>query len=302
MPIESSLANGSNKSFTSRFTTLGTAAIDNVPPTISAVAIGLADGFSTGFVRSSGSYRAFAVTSDDVALASINADISLIGTGTISLSDVGGPWWMNGTTYTHRSDPFTAQSGLTLTKIFSITSVDTSNNTTSLSGTVTIDNNGPSGSDIQTTPGVTSGRAESGDTVIFTYTEAIETNSLLAAWTGQSSATVKVRITDGGTGNDILTVWDSLNTTQVNLGSVDLGRNDYVTGNVIFGGASPSTMSISSNVITVTLGTPDIAARVIAGTGAAFMVWTPSTLATDRAGNPCSATSITEGGARDREF
>jgi hypothetical protein len=58
----------------------------------------------------------------------------------------------------------------------------------------------------------------------------------------------------------------------------------------------------TGNQVVVTLGT------LISGTPrtgvvtAANMTWTPSTAATDLAGNPCTATAVVESGALDRDF
>jgi len=60
-------------------------------------------------------------------------------------------------------------------------------------------------------------------------------------------------------------------------------------------------MSISGNVLTVTLGTPG--ANVTTALLVGIMQWTPSTSATDRAGNAMSGTAVNENnGSADREF
>lgn len=283
---------------------------DATPPTVAAVAVGLAEGASSGWIRSSGSYRVFASASDAgvgaSGLATVRADISAI-TGSASLVDLaaGGPWWVAGESFGWRSAPFGAAAGLAegTEKMFTVTATDGAGNVGSRGGKVTVDATPPATLDVQTTAGAIAGKAETGDRIVFTFTESVDPASLLAGWTGQVSATVTVRITDGGTGNDVLTVWDATNTTQVALGSVNLDRSDYVSGTVLFGSSgSPSTMSVSAATVTVTLGAPNIATRVSAGSGAGTMVWTPSTAATDRAGNPCTTATRTESGSRDREF
>jgi hypothetical protein len=281
---------------------------DVTPPTVASAAVGLAEGASSGWIRSSGSYRVFASATDAGAsgLASVRADVSAItGVPSVVALASGGPWWVGGESFGWRSPPFTAAANLTegTERTFTVTATDGAGNVGSRGGKTTVDGTGPSTLDVQTTPGTTAGKAEAGDRVIFTFSEAVDPASLLAGWTAQANATVTVRITDGGSGNDVLTVWDATNTVQVGLGSVNLDRTDYVTSTVLFGSTgAPSSMALSGATVTVTLGAPNLATRISSGTGAGSMLWTPSVAVTDRAGNPCTAATRTESGARDREF
>jgi len=77
-------------------------------------------------------------------------------------------------------------------------------------------------------------------------------------------------------GNDTVRIFDSVNTTQLPLGTVDLGGSTYVGGGLGLGEATSfpsSTMSISGNVLTVTLGTPG--ANVTTALLVGIMQWTP---------------------------
>jgi hypothetical protein len=123
----------------------------------------------------------------------------------------------------------------------------------------------------------------------------MEPNSILGGWTGGSTS-VSLRLIDGGAGNDSVQIWDSANTTQVPLGSVNLGGTGYVTASVNFTG---STMTQSGAAITVTLGTPS---GTTTRAAASQMIWTPSATATDRAANACSTTAVNESGGNDRNF
>lgn len=286
------------------------AGADTAPPTVTSAAVSLAEGVSSGWIRSSGSYRVFASASDDGAgatgVATVRADLTAL-TGASGLLELapGGPWWVGGESFGWRSAPFTTSAGLVdgAERSFSVTATDGTGNAGSRSGKVFVDSGPPSTLDVQTTAGQTAGRAESGDRVIFTFSEPVDAASISAGWSGQSAVPVTVRITDGGSGNDVLTVWDATNTTQTAIGSVNLDRTDYVAGTVLFGSTSaPSTMALSGATVTVTLGAPNIAARVVAGSGTGSMVWTPNVAVTDRAGNPCTSATRTESGSRDREF
>ncbi len=52
-------------------------------------------------------------------------------------------------------------------------------------GSVTLDNTVPTASDIQTANnGSIVGRAETGDTITYTFSEAMDPSSILSGWTG----------------------------------------------------------------------------------------------------------------------
>jgi hypothetical protein len=59
-------------------------------------------------------------------------------------------------------------------------------------------------------------------------------------------------------------------------------------------------MVMTGATITVTLGNPSGSTKNLSSN--ATMVWTPSTAATDRAGNACSASTATESGGADTDF
>jgi Big-like domain-containing protein len=178
---------------------------------------------------------------------------------------------------------------------------DNAGNTSSATTTFTMDNTAPAATDIQTSnQGSTAGRAEQGDTISYTFSEPVNPASILAGWNGTSTPVV-VRIANNAS-NDRLTIRNATNTAQLNLGSVDLLGN-YVSGTVAFGATgTPSTMVMTGNTITVTLGTPNIPSRILTVAVTGWMPWTPSGSATDRAGNPCSGTPVTESGPQDLEF
>jgi hypothetical protein len=165
---------------------------------------------------------------------------------------------------------------------------------------VIVDNTAPTAADIQAAnkAGSTAGKPELGDTVTYTFSEPIDPHSILANWTG-AATNVVVRISNAT--NDPLTVYNAANTTQLPLGSVALGRNDYVTANATFGASgTASTMVQSGNSITITLGTASAGPTTAASTGS--MIWTPSASAYDRAGNAETTTARTETGSADKEF
>ena len=111
-----------------------------------------------------------------------------------------------------------------------------------------------------------------------------------------------VAIADGGaSANDTLYVLNPSTLTPLPLGTVGLGRKDYVLRATVFGqSGTASTMVLSGSTITVTLGTPSATAGTASGTGT--LTWTPSSSVTDRAGNAMSTTAVNETGAADKDF
>ncbi len=298
------------------------AAPDWVAPQVGSTTIAKTTGYLAGSVKQGGSYYVYANVTDTgnpasgVAVAGEAASVTAITSTGSAVTLLAGSYSVGGLAYNHRSAPLVADSPLSAgAKQYSVTSLDVAGNTRTQTGyTATVDNTAPTASNVQTTnvAGGTAGRAQLGDTVVFTYSEQIDPQSILAGWTG-SSTNVVVRLLDGGCtlvlcSDDSLTVWNAADSSQLPLGSVNLNRSDYHGGGLL-GTATPltfgasgtaSTMVQSGSTITITLGTAGATADTAGGTGT--MTWTPSTIAYDAAGNASSSTSVNESGAGDREF
>jgi chitinase len=109
----------------------------------------------------------------------------------------------------------------------------------------------PAPSDVQSANGgATAGRAETGDSVAFTFAGAVTPSLVLSGWSGATTNVIVHLDHQGAT--TVLTVEDSGGTPIVELGSVDLDAH-YTNGT----GAdfTGSTMTASGNTITVVLGT-----------------------------------------------
>jgi hypothetical protein len=167
-------------------------------------------------------------------------------------------------------------------------------------------NNSPRGISFTTTNCAlcTSGMPEPGDTISFTYNQAIDpgsivpatTNPVQSAWNGTSGRDVQVVIKAS---TDSLTeIQLDVSGTLVNLGSVDLGAN-YAngSGNLTFG-PSPIVMSNGAKTFTITLGASGCspvgncnakAQQAGPGTG----VWTPSSAAKTTGGASVSISTVT---------
>ena len=180
---------------------------------------------------------------------------------------------------------------------FRATATDTAGHST-ISATIasrTLDSTAPAGTDIQAVNGGGAARKiDSGDVISFKFSEPIAPASILAGWTGTSTA-VNVRVNDNGT-LDTLNVYDAANAAKLNLGDVAL-KADRTAG----GARLAATMTMSGSTVTVTLGAVASGATKTAS-GTSPMVWTPSTGATDVAGNPMSGTAVTESGTGDADF
>ena len=300
------------------------AAPDWVAPQAGSTAVAKAVGYLAGAVRQGGDYYVYANVTDTgspasgVAVGGESANVSAITPAGTAVPLVAGAYSVEGVTYNYRSAQLVAATPLAAgTYQYSITSTDGAGNTRTQTGyTVTVDNTAPTAANVQTTNAGVSGRAEAGDTIVFTFSERVDPQSILTGWNG-AATNVVVRLVDGGCvlnvlvtvcSNDSVAVYDSANVAALPLGSVDLGRNDYHGGGLL-GTATPvtfgasgtrSTMAQSGATVTVTLGTASATADTAAGTGA--MVWTPSATAYDQAGNLSSTAATTEGGTADKDF
>jgi hypothetical protein len=293
-------------SFTSSSTNPGnslSAKADWSPPAAGASVIGKTAGGSGGSIKQGATYYVYASVTDagnpPAGTASATADVGSITTGQTAAALAAGSYAVDGTAYNYRSAALTANATLTAGSYsYALSLTDGAGNGAARTGlTVAVDNTAPSATDVQTVnaTGGTAGKPELGDQLILTFSEPMDPTSILAGWSG-AATNVVVRITDGGSGNDVLTVRNAANTAQLPLGSISLGRKDFVSATRDFGaGGTASKVTQSGGTITLTLGTPSGTTGTTAGTGS--MGWTPSASATDRAGNPSSTTAKTESGA-----
>jgi hypothetical protein len=249
--------------------------------------------------------------------AAVSTDVQTVTTGqsAVALSSASGPWTVQGQTYNYRSAQQTVTNPRTEgSKAYTITPTDADGNSGVASGySVTVDNTAPSASDIQTTnhAGGTSGRAEIGDTIIYTFSEQIDPQSILAGWTG-TSTNVVVYLEDGGCtlifcSDDWFEIYNG-GSQLTTLGSVDLNDPGYTGGSIlgsqpptIFGATgTPSTMVQSGATITITLGTRSGSAADPGGTTTTR--WLTATSPYDAAGNLASDNDRDETGGGDKEF
>ncbi len=300
---------------------LVTAAPDFRAPAVAPSAIGKTQGGSTGFVKKGGTYFAYANVTDSgnpaSGTAGVTANLSSLTAGASAVPLSPGSFSAGGQSYNYRSAQQTADLALPGGGVsYSIETVDKASNAASTSWPATVDNTAPLGSDIQATntSGGTAGRAEQGDTVILTYSEPIEPESIISGWNG-SPTNVVARVTTGIAllggllgQTEGLQVFDATNTTALPLGAVDL-KQQYVAktlallnGTMTFGASGvASTMSISGGVVTIVLGT-HAGNNALTVTTPSTMAWGPATTPYDRSANAVSGVTANESGAADVEF
>jgi hypothetical protein len=280
--------------------------VDATLPTVSGAAA--AHATAGAKIKASGTYFIYANAADTGSgLDTVTANVNNITAGqtAVPLSACSSSCTVGATTYAYKSASLTADSSVTVNKTYTVTATDAAGNaTTSANFTATVDNTAPAASAIATANGTGAlNKPDLGDTITLTFGEQIDPATVLAGWSGASTSIV-VRITNAGAGqHDKITFYNAANTTQLPLGSVDLGQSGYVsTGGAITFGASgtASAMVQAAAVVTITLGTPSATAGAVSTKNT--MIWTSTTTLADLAGNAATGNVLTEGGTADAEF
>jgi hypothetical protein len=280
------------------------AAPDWTAPSITGSVVAKQAGGEPGAIRKGGSYYVYADVTDTGSPASgvsaVTANVSAITQSATTVNLEAGSFTVDGVTYSHRSALLTAKSTLSAGAYsYSLSTTDAAGNSFSQAGhPVTVDNTAPSAVAVQTTniAGGTVSRMDAGDTITLTFSETVDPHSILAGWTGTSTP-VMVFVSNQSPDRLTVLTWDD--GIQVPLGTVRLGRSDYVAGDVAFTG---STMVQNGASITITLGTPLPSGSVRTAGGNGTMAWTPSATAADVAGNAVSTANANEPGPADKDF
>jgi prepilin-type N-terminal cleavage/methylation domain-containing protein len=106
------------------------------------------------------------------------------------------------------------------------------------------------------------GTLEKDDTVTITFSDSMKVDTFCSTWSGATPSLtandlVEVTVTDGGSGNDVLTVSTTSGCT-FNLGSINLGSAGWVSGTSTYGGngggASEIAYNDSTQQLTITIG------------------------------------------------
>ena len=297
------------------------AAPDFRAPTASAAVVFKADspGSTTGYIRQNGTFRVYATIADTgnpaSGTATVTANVSAFSTPNTAAPLTFGSYTVGGVTYNYRSAVLTASTPVSEgSKSFTFALTDVAANSGTASGySVIVDNTAPSATDVQTTNSGTAGRPTNGDKMIYTFSEPIDPDTIMAGWDG-SSTSVQADVVDGGGGllglglgasDDALTVkpaaGGALLPLTVGLGSADYAYDIVVVLRVVCDAPfHSSTMAMSANTITVTLG--GFTGNCAHTSGAGTMTYVPTAGPTDRAGNALPTTTRNETGASDADF
>lgn len=273
------------------------AVADFLAPSAGASVIAKSQGGVTGYVKANGTYYVYANVTDSgnpaSGIASVKADVSALTSGQTAAVLSAGSYMAGGISYNYRSAELKAGSGVTAgSKTYTLALADSAGNSRTQSFSVTVDNGPFAGSAFETanTSGGTSGKAEKGDTIAYTFNKAPDPASIVSGWDGGGSKSVTVSIADTSS-NDTLTA------SGATIGSVGLQGNYTNSGKTTtFTG---STMTLSGSKLTIVLGSePSGNART--ETTKHAPEWTPSTSLYDVAGNACSNSKVT--GENVRQF
>jgi signal peptidase I len=287
---------------------------DWVPPDAGAVTVAKTkNGYLTGYVAPSGTYRVYANVTDTgnpaSGTASVRADTSQLTSGatTTALSspsstDVGG------TTYNYSipvGSPLTVGSTVSEgSKPWTLTMTDVAGFSRTRNYDVTVDGTKPTAVDVQAiNASGTPGKPDAGDTFTWTYSERIDPYSILSGWTGAAQPVLFV--IDKVTATNVISVWIAQGGNkyaQLPLGTVDTDKQRYVqTADYVW---LSGTMTQSGNAINVVLGSVSSGAlNTSVDTSPSPLTWTPNGAVYDAAGNTLGSVAPgTESGASDLDF
>lgn len=293
-----------------------TGAADWTAPAVASAAIGHTTSYEAGFIAQGvGDYYVYANVGDTgnpaSGITTVTANVTTITSGNTAVALTAGTYSAGGTAYGYRSAAQSVPSSLAAgSRSFTITATDHAGNAGTQSFSTVVDDTAPTAVDVQSTnvSGGTVGHLDLGDTLTLTYSGVIDPYSILPGWTGATTP-VQVAVVDGGSSaTDYIVVYNTAaSPVQIPLGTVYLGSPNYLktgTGNFVSfgatGSATASTITRSGSAMTIVLGTPSGATST--NTTAAAMTWTPSTAATDIAGNPSTATTATQSGTVHANF
>jgi chitinase len=170
---------------------------------------------------------------------------------------------------------------------------------TSANTTLVVDNTHPTAASVNAANGGTAGRIDSGDTLTFTWSEAMAPASILTGWSGGAQP-IRIRVNDAA-GADTLDLYDATGTNKLNVVSATQALRlnaNWVAGTVWLDGS----MTMSGSGIVVTVGSL-VSGTINTGVATtANLQWTSTAATTDVAGNATTVTTVTEAGVTDRDF
>ena len=285
----------------------GSVSVDNTAPTLTTV-VADSNANAAGFIHQGGSYYIYANASDagsGLDTSSLAANVNSITTGAtaLALTTNGGPWTIDGVSYSYRSAQQTAKNPLAPGSVsYTVTGLDMLGNSASPTSSITVDNAAPAPSNVTLANGGTAGTADAGDTVTLVYSEKIASGAFCSTWTNNTisqtlnGTDVVVTITNNG-GNDTLTVGGGA-TCTFHLGSVATSGN-YLSATATFAGSGASgtgansaiSWNPSTKALTITLGRQQTG-TLNTGVANHTPTYTADSTLKDLAGNSISTTAV----------
>lgn len=274
---------------------------DWVAPSVTASTVALTNGKSVGTIGRNSTYYVYANATDAGApasgVAAVTTNVANLTTGASQVALTAGTFAVGGTSYGWRSDALTADPALVDgAYTYPHVSTDVAGNArTQTDFPVNVDAKAPTATDIQAINGSgTVQTPDGGDVLTLTFSEPVDSESILPGWTGTSTA-VTVRFLRSG-GTTAVTVHTA--TAQVGIGSMVFDTHYGLTNNVAkdFTG---STMVLSGNAITITLGAGSTPST---GNSTTPIAWTVPATITDLVGNTTASATVSETGALDRDW
>ena len=235
--------------------TIANVRVDNTAPTGSVTAPA-----ANAFVA--GASVAVTANSADTGSGVLNAQFQTSPAGTSTWSNLGAadttsPYSVTWNTTTFTDGQYDLQ----------VITTDKSGNTfTSAAVMVEVQNAAPTTTAVQlVNGGSTAGKAEQGDQIVVTYSQTLSVSTMCSTWSGNFTdqsltalGDVTVTLTDGGAGNDTMTVTSA--TCTFHFGTINLGSASYVTGgSKTFSGSTTADRSTiawnaATHTLTITLG------------------------------------------------
>ena len=162
-----------------------------------------------------------------------------------------------------------------------------------------VDNSSPAAVDVQVNRAGSADRIDT-DAVVFTYSQAMLPGSILAGWSGASTA-ISVRVIDNGA-TDTMDFYNAAGTARLNLtasaSGLQLNGNHVGAAGAVFN----ANMVRAGAAVTVTLTGVRSGASLGGDKPEVALGWTPSTAATNAGGVACLPIAVSESGAADEDF
>ena len=270
---------------------------DFLPPVASGANV-LGPNSTAGIVEPGAAFEICAQVSDQgnppAGLKTVTADATAIsGNAAVPLSLAS--CHIGSGTYNYSSATQTAKAGLTVgaTLSYTLHMTDALSQAAAQSYTVLVQAAAPpagcrASSITATNGGAAVQQMDSGDVILFGFTEPIDKQSIIPGWTGNGAAPpVTIKVADHSSADLITVVY---NGTATPLGTIATNANFVTGGEVDFGG----TLTTTGNDVRLSVDYKSGGSGSTVKAPASAMTWTPGSGLRDTSGNPCSSVPATQ--------